>query len=75
VPLTFFDAAVLRLRQVAGHEEAEEGAQILEGVFDGRTRQDETSFGVQLLDGLGGLGAWVLNILTFVASDHAPVDS
>ena len=66
--------AFLGLRQVAGHQEPEQGAQVLEGVLHRRAREDVAALRDELLDGLGRLRARVLDVLAFVADRGAPGD-
>ena len=75
VPLAFVGLdALFGLGQVARHQEAEQRAKIFERVFDRRAGEDVAPFGHELLDGLSGLRASVLDILAFVADGGAPGD-
>ncbi len=73
VPLTFVGLdALLGLGQIARHQEAEERAEVFEGVLDGRAGEDVAALRDELLDRLGGLRARVLDVLAFVADRRAP---
>jgi len=60
--------------EVAGEEEFEEGAEIVEGVFDGRAGEEEAAAGAERAEGGGVLGSAVFDVLGFVADDGGERD-
>ena len=57
--------------EVAGHQEGEEGTQILQRVFQRRAGEQEASAGVEGAERLRVAGAAVFNVLGFVGDDAA----
>jgi hypothetical protein len=60
--------------EVAGEEEFEEGAEIVEGVFERRAREQEAGAGAEGAEGGGVLRAAVLDVLGFVGDDAGELD-
>lgn len=61
-------------REVAGEEEFEEGAEIVEGVFERRAGEEETGAGAEGAEGGGVLRAAVFDVLGFVGDDAGELD-
>ncbi len=59
--------------QKARHEEVEEAPELIERIFDRRSRQDEAVVGLDHLDRFGVAGSAVLNMLRFVEDDISEV--
>lgn len=62
------------LVEVAGEEEFEERAEIVEGVFDGGAGEKEATAGAKGAEGGGVLGTAVFDVLSFVADDGGKRD-
>jgi hypothetical protein len=60
--------------QIAGVEELHDGPQFREAVFDRRAGEGDAIAGRQAPDGLGLLGAGVLDLLRLVQYDPGPLD-
>jgi hypothetical protein len=63
-----------RRREEAGHEETEEGEQVVDGVFHGRAGEQEAGAAAEGGEGPGVAGGAVFDMLGLVAEDAAPLD-
>ena len=72
VALLGFGAAG-NLVDVAGHEDFEEGAEVVDAVFERRAGEEETALGLENAEGLGVLGAAVFEMLGFVGDEAGEI--
>ena len=57
----------------ARHDVVEQGHEVVDTVFDGGTREENTALGVEGGDGFGVAGTFVFDVLGFVTDDAAEV--